>query len=42
MDVDGNLTITGGTLDAVAFLHEKVAAEVRGKVFTMIEVLKGA
>ncbi len=41
-NVNGRDVYAEGTLDAVAFLHEKVAAEVRGKVFTMIEVLKGA
>ena len=41
-NVNGRLVYTLGTLDALLFLAEKVKAGVGGKVFTMIDVLKGA
>ena len=41
-NVNGRDIYANGTLDAVAFLHEKVKADIKGKVFTMIDVLKGA
>jgi 4-hydroxy-tetrahydrodipicolinate reductase len=40
-NVNGRLVYTLGTLDALLFLAEKVKAGVGGKVFTMIDVLKG-
>ena len=40
-NVNGRDIYAEGTLDAAAFLHEKVAARSKGQVFTMIDVLKG-
>ncbi len=40
-NVNGREIYAGGTLDAVMFLHEKVQQGVRGKVFSMMDVLKG-
>ncbi len=40
-NVNGRLVYTLGTLDALFFLSEKVKAGARGKIFTMIDVLKG-
>ena len=40
-NVNGREIYALGTLDAVAYLHQKVLQGVRGKVFTMIDVLKG-
>jgi 4-hydroxy-tetrahydrodipicolinate reductase len=40
-NVNGRLVYTLGTLDALLFLSAKVKAGVKGKVFTMIDVLKG-
>lgn len=40
-NVNGRDTYAGGTLDAAAFLAAKAAAGIRGKVFSMIDVLKG-
>jgi 4-hydroxy-tetrahydrodipicolinate reductase len=39
--VNGREIYGRGTLDALLFLSEKVKAGVRGKVFTMIDVLQG-
>ena len=40
-NVNGRDVYAVGTLDAVKYLHAKVAAGVSGKVFSMIDVLKG-
>ena len=40
-NVNGREIYGQGTLDALLFLSEKVEAGVRGKMFTMIDVLKG-
>ena len=40
-NVNGREIYGQGTLDALLFLSEKVKAGVRGKMFTMIDVLKG-
>ena len=40
-NVNGREIYGNGTLDALLFLSEKVKAGVRGKMFTMIDVLKG-
>jgi 4-hydroxy-tetrahydrodipicolinate reductase len=39
-NVNGREIYALGTLDAVAYLHEKVTSGVRGQVFSMIDVLK--
>lgn len=39
-NVNGREIYARGTLDAAAFLHQKVLASSRGKVFSMIDVLK--
>jgi len=39
-NVNGRDIYARGTLDAAAFLHQKVLANSRGKVFSMIDVLK--
>lgn len=39
-NVNGREIYALGTLDAVAFLHEKVLADRRGKVYSMIDVLR--
>jgi 4-hydroxy-tetrahydrodipicolinate reductase len=39
-NVNGRDVYVQGTLDAVAYLARKVAAGARGKVFSMIDVLK--
>ncbi len=41
-NVNGRDIYAGGTLDAVAYLHEKINQGVTGKVMNMIDVLKGA
>jgi len=41
-NVNGRMVYTLGTLDALLFLSAKVEAGVNGKMFTMIDVLKGA
>ncbi|MEJ2167804.1 MAG: dihydrodipicolinate reductase [Desulfobacterales bacterium] len=41
-NVNGREIYARGTLDALLFLLEKVNAGARGKIFTMIDVLKGA
>jgi 4-hydroxy-tetrahydrodipicolinate reductase len=41
-NVDGREIYGEGTMDAVAFLADKVAAGSRGEVFSMIDVLKAA
>jgi 4-hydroxy-tetrahydrodipicolinate reductase len=40
-NVNGREIYAQGTIDAVAFLHEKIASGVNGHVFSMIDVLKG-
>jgi len=40
-NVNGRLVYALGTLDALLFLSAKVKAGVKGKIFTMIDVLKG-
>lgn len=40
-NVNGRDVYALGTLDAILFLDKKVKAAVKGKVFTMIDVLKG-
>jgi 4-hydroxy-tetrahydrodipicolinate reductase len=40
-NVNGRDIYAGGTLDAVLFLNQKLKAGERGKVFSMIDVLKG-
>jgi 4-hydroxy-tetrahydrodipicolinate reductase len=40
-NVNGREIYAQGTLDALLFLSEKVEAGARGKIFTMIDVLKG-
>ncbi len=40
-NVNGRMVYTLGTLDALLFLSAKVDAGVKGKMFTMIDVLKG-
>jgi 4-hydroxy-tetrahydrodipicolinate reductase len=40
-NVNGREIYAQGTLDAVAYLHEKCASGVQGRVFSMIDVLKG-
>ncbi len=39
-NVNGREIYAQGTLDAVAYLHAKVASGVKGQVFSMIDVLK--
>lgn len=41
-NINGRDVYAQGTLDAVMFLAQKVSEGVRGKVFSMIDVLKGA
>jgi 4-hydroxy-tetrahydrodipicolinate reductase len=40
-NVNGRMVYTHGTLDALLFLSAKVDAGVKGKMFNMIDVLKG-
>jgi len=40
-NVNGRDIYARGSLDAVAFLHRKVAGKSRGRVYSMIDVLKG-
>ncbi|MBF0120514.1 MAG: dihydrodipicolinate reductase [Desulfobacterales bacterium] len=40
-NVNGREIYAKGTLDAVCFLSKKIAAGIKGKVFSMIDVLKG-
>jgi 4-hydroxy-tetrahydrodipicolinate reductase len=40
-NVNGRKVYAEGTLDAVRFLHKKVEAGEKGKVYSMIDVLKG-
>ena len=40
-NVNGREIYAGGTLDAVMFLHQHVQRGVKGKVFSMMDVLKG-
>ncbi len=41
-NVNGRDVYAQGTLDAVVYLHKKIAQDVRGTVFSMIDVLKDA
>jgi 4-hydroxy-tetrahydrodipicolinate reductase len=41
-NVNGREIYALGTLDALIYLAQKVAAGARGRVFTMIDVLRGA
>jgi 4-hydroxy-tetrahydrodipicolinate reductase len=41
-NVNGREVYVRGTVDAILYLSEKVQAGVHGKVFTMIDVLKGS
>jgi len=41
-NVNGRDIYARGTLDAVFYLHEKVKAGAKGRVFSMIDVLKGS
>ena len=40
-NVNGRLVYASGTMDALIFLSAKVKTGVKGKMFTMIDVLKG-
>ena len=40
-NINGRDVYSQGTLDAVAFLHEKARAKVAGRIYSMIDVLKG-
>jgi 4-hydroxy-tetrahydrodipicolinate reductase len=40
-NVNGREIYARGTLDAVIFLHESIQQGVRGKVFSMMDVLRG-
>ena len=40
-NVNGRDIYAKGTLDAIVYLYEKIIANVKGTVFTMIDVLKG-
>jgi len=41
-NVNGREIYAHGTLDALRYLHARIAAGERGRMFTMIDVLKGA
>jgi 4-hydroxy-tetrahydrodipicolinate reductase len=41
-NVNGREIYVRGTVDAILYLSEKVQAGARGKIFTMIDVLKGS
>jgi 4-hydroxy-tetrahydrodipicolinate reductase len=41
-NISGRDIYAGGTLDAVGYLHEKMAAKKTGTVFSMIDVMKNA
>ena len=41
-NVNGREVYVRGTVDAILYLSEKVQAGARGKIFTMIDVLKGS
>lgn len=41
-NVNGREIYAHGTLDALLYLHDRIAAGERGRMFTMIDVLKGA
>jgi 4-hydroxy-tetrahydrodipicolinate reductase len=41
-NVNGRDVYAGGTLDAIAYLYKKIKQGVQGRVFSMIDVLKGA
>ncbi|WP_373499119.1 dihydrodipicolinate reductase [Desulfococcus sp.] len=40
-NVNGREVYVRGTLDAVAYLHRRVAEGIRGRIFSMMDVLKG-
>lgn len=40
-NINGREIYSRGTLDAVIYLNKKIAEGIRGKVFTMIDLLKG-
>ncbi|OQY00297.1 MAG: dihydrodipicolinate reductase [Desulfobacteraceae bacterium 4572_130] len=40
-NINGRDIYVDGTLDGVVFLHKKLKTEKKGKIFTMIDVLKG-
>jgi len=40
-NVNGRLVYASGTMDALLFLSAKVKTGIKGKMFTMIHVLKG-
>lgn len=40
-NINGRDIYSWGTFDAICFLQKKIEAQLRGKVFTMIDVLKG-
>ena len=41
-NVNGRDIYAAGTLDAISYLHKKIEEGVKGRMFTMIDVLKGA
>lgn len=41
-NVNGREIYSLGTLDAITYLHQKVQKEIKGRVFSMVDVLKGA
>lgn len=41
-NVNGREIYSLGTLDAITYLHQKVLKEIKGRVFSMVDVLKGA
>ncbi len=41
-NVNGRDVYAKGTLDALGYLHQKINQDAKGKVYTMIDVLKGA
>lgn len=41
-NVNGREIYAGGTLDAIVYLHGKLQTDAKGKVYSMIDVLKGA
>jgi len=41
-NINGRDIYVQGTLDALLYLEKKLAAGARGKLYTMIDVLKGA
>ena len=41
-NVNGRDIYAKGTLDAISYLYKRVEEGVKGRMFTMIDVLKGA